>query len=426
MRTPWLQISGNAGMMAALLTTGIITEKMKSTATTTLAENETRDDRKLLLGTYYTAFLVLGLIMMALGSTLTVLAKNLVVSLDQLSYAFMFRSLGFFIGSILGGRIFDKLPGHRVLFAGLSGMAFFSALVPLAPNLFVVLFLFLLQGLSGSLLNVGGNTMVLWSNRGRNIGPLLTGLHFSWGLGSAISPLIVEQVERLSGGIVWVYAALSMLAIPVLVMFFRLPSPSHPQVSEDEPAPPLILPLAILVGCFFFLYTGLEASVISWLNTYTTEAKLGDKSTAYKLSSTFLFVFTFGRLLAIIFASRFRPRTILITDFIGCFLSVGAILMWSNSVSVLWVASCVMGLSMASIFPTMLAFAERRMTLSGKLTGYLFSASSGGSMILPFIVGQFFTTVGPGVLYYVTFLALTIDCAIFVVLMMKYQTRTTK
>ena len=49
-----------------------------------------------------------------------------------------------------------------------------------------------------------------------------------------------------------------------------------------------------------------------------------------------------------------------------------------------------------------------------------------GSVILPFVVGQFFTTVGPHVLYYVVFLALTIDCAIFVVLIMKYQTRTTK
>ena len=397
---------------------------MNSTATTLSAQSETRDYRKHLLGTYYAAFLVLGLIMMALGSTLTVLSKNLDASFEQLSYGFMFRSLGFFSGSILGGRIFDKLPGHRVLLAGLSGMAIFSVLVPLAPNLYLVLFLFLLQGLSGSLLNVGGNTMVLWSNRGRNVGPLLTGLHFSWGLGSAISPLIIEQVERLSGGIVWVYAALSMLAIPVLVMLFRLPSPTHPQVSEGEKTPPLVLPLAILVGCFFFLYTGFEASVISWLNTYTTETNLGDKSAAYKLSSTFLFVFTFGRLLAIFFANKFRPRTILITDFVGCFLSVGAILLWSSSVSVLWVASCILGLSMASIFPTMLAFAERRMTLSGKLTGYLFSASSGGSMILPFVVGQFFTTIGPQVLYYVIFSALTIDCIIFVVLMMKYQTKT--
>ncbi len=399
---------------------------MNSTATTSFVESDPRDFRKQMLGTYYGGFLVMGFIMMALGSTLTVMAKKLDVSFEQLSYAFMFRSLGFFTGAILGGRIFDKLPGHRILFTGLSGMAIFSALVPLAPNLYVVLGLFLLQGLSGSLLNVGGNTMVLWSNRGRNVAPLLTGLHFSWGLGSAVSPLIVEQVERLSGGIKWVYFTLSLFAIPVLVMLFRLSSPSHPEISEDEPTPPLILPLAILVGCFFFLYTGFEASVISWLNTYMTETNLGDKSAAYKLSSTFLFVFTFGRLLAILFASKFRPRTILITDFIGCFLSVGAILLWSNSVPVLWIASCVMGLSMASVFPTMLAFAERRMTLSGKLTGYLFSASSGGSMILPFVVGQFFTSIGPRVLYYVVFSALTIDCIIFVVLMMKYQTKTTK
>ena len=204
----------------------------------------------------------------------------------------------------------------------------------------------------------------------------------------------------------------------------RLPSPPHPQASRDEPAPQVNSRLVLLVGTFFFFYTGLEASLIGWIHTYTMQTGLGDKSAAYKLNAVFLLVFTFGRLIAIPIAARFRPRTILLTDFCGCLLSAVAILTWPSSVTVLWVAACTMGLSMASVFPTMLAFAERRMHLSGKLMGYLFSASSGGSMLLPFLVGQYFMSIGPQILFYVIVVSLSIDVAIFTTMMLLYPTAT--
>jgi FHS family Na+ dependent glucose MFS transporter 1 len=147
---------------------------------------------------------------------------------------------------------------------------------------------------------------------------------------------------------------------------------------------------------------------------------LGDKSAAYKLNSVFLLVFTFGRLLAIPIAAKFRPRTILLTDFAGCLLGLVMILSWPASARVLWLASCILGLAMASVFPTMLAFAERRMHLSGKLTGYLFSASSAGSILLPFLVGQYFVSFGPQILFYIILVSLGIDVAIFAAMMLVY------
>ncbi len=374
--------------------------------------------------TYYLAFMALGLMMMALGTTLTELAQRTNSEFHEISYSFMSRSLGFILGSIFGGRIYDHLSGHKVLAGALAGMATLAAFVPVTPNLKILIALFLVQGLVGSLINVGGNTLLMWSHRGSNIGALLTGLHFSWGLGSAVAPLIIEQVERSTGDINWAYWALSLMALPACICLLRLPSPVHPYASERETKVPVNLLLAGLIACFFFLYTGFEASIISWIHTYTMKTGLGDKSAAYKLNAAFLFTYTFGRLIAIPIATRFRPRTILLCDFTGIFLSVAAILAWPSSVNVLWIASCIMGLSMASVFPTMLSFAERRMSLSGKLTGYLFSASSGGSMILPFIVGQFFVSLGPQVLFYVVIAALIIDVMIFTAMMMLYPSHT--
>lgn len=369
---------------------------------------------------YYLAFMALGMMMMALGTTLTELAHRTHSEFHEISYSFVSRSLGFILGSIFGGRIYDHLSGHKVLAGALAGMAALAAFVPITPNLKLLIALFLVQGLVGSLINVGGNTLLMWSHRGSNIGALLTGLHFSWGLGSALAPLIVEQVEALSGDINWPYWTLSLTVLPACILLLRLPSPVHPYASERETKVPVNLLLAGLVACFFFLYTGFEASIISWIHTYTMKTGLGDKSAAYKLNAAFLATYTFGRLLAIPIATKFRPRTILLCDFAGIFLSVVAILAWPASANVLWIAGCTLGLAMASVFPTMLSFAERRMSLSGKLTGYLFSASSGGSMILPFIVGQFFVSSGPQVLFYVVITAVIIDVIIFTVMMLLY------
>ncbi len=394
--------------------------------TTTAFADETIPARSVSLRTisYYAVFLSLGLMMMALGVTLTELARRTHSSFDHISYLFLTRSMGFFLGSIFGGRIYDRIAsGHKVLAIGLMGMAVCAAFVPLMPNLPLMVALFLLQGLAGSLINVGGNTMLLWSHR-HNITALLAGLHFSWGLGSAISPLIVEQIEKFSGSINWAYWGLSLFAIPVCWCLLRFASPPHPHKSSEIAPPPVKLLLAILVGSFFFLYTGFEASLIGWIHTYTMQTGLGDKSAAYKLNSAFLMLFTFGRLIAIPIAARMRPRTILLADILGCFMSAAVILLWSSSATVLWIASCTLGLSMASIFPTMLAFAERRMPLSGKLTGYLFSASSGGSMILPFIVGQFFVSIGPQFLFYLVLGALCLDVILLVAILFLYPTPT--
>ncbi len=380
---------------------------------------------KLVIGVYYSAFVALGLLMMALGVTLTELMDRTQSTYSEISYSFMARSLGFIVGSIACGRIYDRVRnGHAVLAGALAVTALLAAFVPLTPVLWVLIGLFLAQGLAGSLINIGGNTMLMWSRREGNIGALLTGLHFSWGLGSAISPLIVEQMEALTGNINGAYWVLALSVIPACIGLLRLPSPPHPRPAQDSNAAQVNLRLALLVGTFFFFYTGLEATLIGWIHTYTKQMGLGDKSAASKLNAAFLLVFTFGRLIAIPIATKLRPRTILLMDFGGCFLSAAAILTWPSSRVVLWVAACTMGLSMASVFPTMLAFAERRMHLSGKLTGYLFSASSGGSMLLPFLVGQYFVSVGPQMLFYVIVVSLSIDVVIFTAMMLLYPSAT--
>ena len=69
-------------------------------------------------------------------------------------------------------------------------------------------------------------------------------------------------------------------------------------------------------------------------------------------------------------STRARSLTILTVDFIGCLASVGLILLFQESATVLWIGSILLGVSLASIFPTFLTLAEERMHVTGSMTGW--------------------------------------------------------
>jgi fucose permease len=55
----------------------------------------------------------------------------------------------------------------------------------------------------------------------------------------------------------------------------------------------------------------------------------------------------------------------------------------------------IVGLSVASAFPTLMSFAEHRMTITGKITGIFLAASNLSGMTMPWLIGQFFESRGP-------------------------------
>jgi fucose permease len=71
----------------------------------------------------------------------------------------------------------------------------------------------------------------------------------------------------------------------------------------------------------------------------------------------------------------------------------------------LWIGAMGLGLGLASIFPTLVSLAERRMTVTGKVASWFLVGSSAGSMTLPWLIGQLFESVGP----LVTLVAIGID-----------------
>lgn len=382
---------------------------------------------------YFALFVNLGLVTSALGPTLPALAGQAGVDLDQISLLFTAHALGYLAGALLGGRLYDRVGGHPVQAAGLLLMALSIGLVPLVPSLWLLGALWLLVGLAGGALDVGGNTLIVWVH-GRGVGPYMNGLHFFFGVGSFLGPLVVALVLSLGANAATAYWPLALVLLPVAAWLVRLASPAAPQDDEAAPAgsgpaatsgagaPPPVArvpdgTIVALIAVLLLLYVGAEVAFGGWIYSYAIALELGSAAGAAYLASAFWGALTAGRLLAIPVAARFRPRSILLVDLLGCLLSVGIILLWSGSAVALWLGSLGLGLSMASIFPTAITLAERRVRITGRVTGWFLAGASVGAMSLPWIIGQLFTAVGPMATMSVILADLAVALGIFAVLM---------
>ncbi|GAB4533403.1 MAG: MFS transporter [Anaerolineae bacterium] len=384
--------------------------------TKTISSLHTRRERKRVLSrtaAYYVAFVALGTTGAVLGPTLRGLAEHTRSPLNQISLLFTAVSLGYLIGSFLSGRLYDRVPGHPVMAAGLVMLAAMLGLAPLSPWLWFLFVVFLIIGIAQGAVDVGGNTLLVWAH-GDKVPPFMSGLHFCFGLGAMLSPIVVAQSKGLSQDIIWAYWVLAVLMLPVAVWLLRLPGDVIQRTPNDDPTRPSDNRLLALIVLFFFLHVGAEISFGGWIATYAVAMNLASETGADYLTSAFWGAFTIGRLLSIPVTLRFRPGTILLGGLLGCLASLAVILLWPNSLTLLWLGAAGMGLSIAPMFPTSISLAERRMAITGQVTGWFLVGASVSSMLLPWLIGQLFEPVGPRVTMFIILVDILLALGVFV------------
>ena len=356
----------------------------------------TVDRRQALFKTagYYAAFIALGLASASLGPTLPGLAESTRSRVSEISSLFAARSLGYLAGSLIGGRLYDRTPGHPVMVTGLLLMAAMMGLAPVVAQLWMLGAVILVLGFAEGALDVGGNTLLVWVHRDR-VGPFMNALHFFFGLGAFLSPLIIAHVLLRGGDMVRAYWTLALLLLPAAFWLLRLSSPIAPRMPADMAAGQVNGRLVVLIVAFFFFYTGAEIAFGGWIYSYAVALRLSSDAVAAYLTSTFWGALTLGRLLAVPLAVRFSSRSILLADCIGCLTSLATLLLGTHSMWTTFVGTCGVGLSMASIFPAALSLAQGRMRITGQVTGWFFVGASAGGVVLPWLIGQFFESVGP-------------------------------
>jgi MFS transporter, FHS family, Na+ dependent glucose transporter 1 len=270
---------------------------------------------------------------------------------------------------------------------------------------------------------VGGNVLLVWVHRAR-VGPYMNALHFFFGLGAFLSPLVIAQALVATGGIRWGYWLLALSVMPIGLWLLRLKSPPHvvptgstATGSTAAGSESTNWRLTALVMLFMCVYVGAEVGMGGWLYTYAVEMELASATSAAYLTSVYWGAFMVGRLLSIPIAARVRPRVILWTDLIGCMASVALIAALPQSQWALWVGAFGFGLFVASIFPTVITWSERRMNMTGLVTSMFLVGSSIGAITFPWLIGQLFDRFGPWITMPAILAFVILLAGVFIVLM---------
>ncbi|MEW6209551.1 MAG: MFS transporter [Acidobacteriota bacterium] len=363
---------------------------------------------------YFASFVALGLMTAAIGPALPSLAERAQSSLSDAGFLFTSLSLGYMMGSFVGGRLFDRAKGNRAMGAVLIAAAAMMALVPMVSSLWLLIIVVFALGLAQGATDVGGNALLVRIHR-RGVGPFMNCLHFSFGLGASLAPALVAQSIRISSSINWAWWAIALFTLPIAACLLLLSGPAAQKAHEAENGGRSNSALIALIAIFLFLYVGAEVGFGGWIYSYARAIGAGEMASGY-VTSIFWGAFTIGRLIGIPIAARFLPQLILAGDLAGCLLSVAILLLWPDSIAALWTGATGLGLSMASVFPAMLSLAERRLTVSARVTGRFILGASAGSMFLPWLIGQLFDTHGPQSMNFVILAALVAAVAVFAII----------
>ncbi len=345
-----------------------------------------------------------------MGPSLPTLASHTSSTLDRIGLLFVADSLGYLIGSLGGGRLYDRLPGHRLMAAMLLLMGFAAVAIPLASILWWLLLFGFLIGLGKGAVDVGCNTLLQWLH-GARVGPYMNGLHFAYGLGSFLAPLLLARIFATTHEIQWVFWLIAILTLPLAAWLWLNPAPpTRGAAPARSSSSMVVVPLLLMVLAFVF-YVGAELGVSNWMYTYALTLKLADTITAAYLTSAYWAVFTAGRLLGVWISTRLRSRTILFLDFAGCLISLVLIGLAQDSAPMLWVGTIGLGLSTASIFPTLILLAGERLHVTGTITGLFLVGSGAGSMLLPWLIGIAFESISPHTMIAILFLDMALGLA---------------
>jgi fucose permease len=338
--------------------------------------------------TYLSTFLVVGFSLSVLGPALTELRARTGSDIADIGILFVGQSLGYIVGSLLGGRLYDRFDGHRVAGASLVLMATGLAILPQFDQRGGLFLAVAILGAGAATTDVGANTLLLWQ-LGAGSGRAMNMLHLCFGIGALSAPLLVHASLDMS---VW-GAALVCLALAVWLV--AVPAPSAPMARDEQTAHDR--PMLAILASFFLLYVGLEVGFAGWVQTYGEEIRFSELAASW-LTTTFWIGFTAGRLLASALGHRFRPKMLLIAS---CSLTILAALVLvggDGRTAPVWVGVALMGVATAPQFPVMLTYLERRIRVTGSATAWFVGGAGVGGLIFPWLIGRWFDARGAATL----------------------------
>jgi MFS transporter, FHS family, Na+ dependent glucose transporter 1 len=345
---------------------------------------------------YCIGFIAIGLCGGQLGPALSSLAAHTGSTLSVISIVFVISAIGRMIGSLSAGWLLDRGRGHPLMAGGFVLVALAMGLIPQARSMALLLCALLLFGVAINWIDVCTNTLIVRVH-GDKVAPYMNALHLTFGIGASLAPLLVGRSFALTGDVVASYSLVAVLILPMALWLWRLPEPVARGSNTAHPETRLPWLHMLLMAAFFYFLVSVETLGAQWTFNLGLSLGLTRESGAPLLASTFWWMYSLGRLIAVPLSLRVKPGLYVAIDLAGVVLFsilLLVVLFTRADMWLVWVSVIGGGLSIASAFPSALSYIGSRMNMSGTITGTLFAASNFGAMTAPWWIGQVFESAG--------------------------------
>lgn len=345
----------------------------------------------------FIAFISLGLPEGMLGVAWPSIRESFSMPLDSLGVLLLAIMAGYLTSSFMISRLIARLGVGRLLAGSCAAMGAGLVGYTLVPAWWMIVASGALTGLGAGAIDASLNTYVA-ANFGRG---LMQWLHASWGIGITAGPMIMTAgISRFNDwrwGYAWVGAGQFILAA-----CFVLTSPlwrgrevrttaGKERIRSEDRAPSLETlrrPAVRLSLLFFFLTTGIEATMGNWAYTLLTESRGLSPRTAGLWTGSYWAAFTLSRVMAGLYAKRIGTHALIRISLLGAF--GGALLLWWSPAELVGLIGLVIvGFSMAPVFPGLVSGTSGRVGPRHAVNtiGMQIGAAGLGAATLPGICG---------------------------------------
>jgi fucose permease len=312
------------------------------------------------------------------------------LTLAAIGLIFPAASVGGILGNLLAGAGSDVIGRRWLVWLSALILAASLALAAIAQLWFFFIIGYVVVSAAQASLSTGINAMIADANRDARARALNV-LHGVYGVGAAVSPLIIGAlIER---GLPWRWAVggagLIWLTYGLVAYRSYRSAPSSEKRSAARKLDLGMLRKRPFFALFLiaFIYNGVAVSLLGWIAVFVRQSAGVSIFFSVSLISVFYVGLTIGRFICAAVAERFKYAAILLALAIGVAITYPLVVLGVDSLLVV-AAVFLTGLSLSGLFPTALAFGSRLYPeQAGTLSGTLSVALTFGSMLPPLWTG---------------------------------------
>ncbi|XP_068567985.1 major facilitator superfamily domain-containing protein 4A isoform X2 [Cebidichthys violaceus] len=366
--------------------------------------------------TYWSAFFSFGLCIAFLGPTVLDLRCQTQSTLQQITWVFFSQQFFLLVGSGLGGLFKKTLPSSLLaLFSCTLVISLVFAFIPLCDHVLLLSVAMAIAGLAMGVIDTIANLQLVKLYQ-KDSAVFLQALHFFIGLGALVSPLVADpflaedccvlganwtansssssssDLQHLRSSLAGHGAALGNVSQYPLhtegVVVTRVSYAFWIMALINLPVPAAVLALMYherLLPCFNYSPHLIDRDSLS-SGSPTGDGGQGHGSLFGCCNPAKLR----GRPASFFVLHAVGGAILFITDGIiaGVILVQCLLLIFYTSSVFLFIGTCVLGLCISSVFPSMLAFTEDTLDYKGCATTVLVTSASTGEMMLQLLVGS--------------------------------------